>query len=53
MAKRGSTFAAVGADVPGAQMTIRYDGDDDAEVAALTEVVVAELIAATWWSAIG
>ena len=49
MAKRGSTFVAVGADVPEARSVARYEGDDDPEVAALTEVLVAELLAATWW----
>jgi hypothetical protein len=29
---------------------VRYPGDDDPIVALLTEVLVAELIAATWWS---
>jgi hypothetical protein len=50
LAKRGSTLAAVGADVPGARLTVRYAGDDDPEGAALTEVLVPELVAATWWA---
>ena len=49
MAKRGSTFVSVGAEVPGARAAVRYEGDDDGDVAALTEVLVPELLAATWW----
>ncbi len=50
LAKRGSTVVAVGGEVPGARTTVRYSGDDDPEIAALTEVLVPELIAASWWS---
>jgi glucosamine 6-phosphate synthetase-like amidotransferase/phosphosugar isomerase protein len=50
MRRRGSTAVAVGADFAAAQSTVRYPGDDDPIVALLTEVLVAELIAATWWS---
>jgi glucosamine--fructose-6-phosphate aminotransferase (isomerizing) len=50
LAKRGSTFVAVGADVPGARACVRYRGDDDPDVAALAEVLVPELVAATWWA---
>ena len=50
LTKRGSTFAAVGGDLPGARMTIRYGGDGEPEIAAFTEVLVPELIAATWWA---
>ena len=49
--RRGSTFVAVGADVAGAARTIRYPGDDDTDVARSTEVLVPELLAATWWQA--
>jgi hypothetical protein len=28
---------------------VRYPGDDDPIVALLTEVIVAELLAAHWW----
>ncbi|GGO74085.1 SIS domain-containing protein [Nonomuraea cavernae] len=49
--ERGSTVVAVGADLKGAAATIRYRHDDDADVALLTETLVAELVAATWWSA--
>jgi fructoselysine-6-P-deglycase FrlB-like protein len=48
-AERGSTVVAVGADVPGAAMTLRYPGDDDDDVRLLTEVLVAELAAASLW----
>jgi fructoselysine-6-P-deglycase FrlB-like protein len=48
---RGSTVLAVGAEVPGAAGVIRYRGDDDPDVALLTETLVAELAAATWWAA--
>ncbi|MFG3441709.1 SIS domain-containing protein [Nonomuraea sp. NPDC047897] len=49
--QRGSTVLAVGGEVDGAAGTIRYRHDDDAEVALLTETLVAELVAAHWWSA--
>lgn len=50
MRQRGSTAVAVGAPFDGAQQVIRYLGDDDPIVSMLTEVLVAELVAATWWS---
>jgi glutamine---fructose-6-phosphate transaminase (isomerizing) len=50
LAKRGSTVVAVGAEMPGATATVRYAGDHDPEVAAFTEVLVPELVAATWWA---
>ncbi|MBI4885395.1 MAG: iron dicitrate transport regulator FecR [Actinobacteria bacterium] len=49
MRERRSRFVAVGAHLPGAETEVRYPGDDDAIVALLTEVSVAELIAADWW----
>ncbi|MEO3809773.1 SIS domain-containing protein [Sphaerisporangium sp. B11E5] len=49
MRQRGSTVLAVGAEVPGAH-TIRYRGDDDPDVALLTETLVPELVAAHWWA---
>ena len=49
LTKRGSTFVVVGADIPGANHVIRYPGDDDPDVARHTEVLVPELLAATWW----
>jgi glutamine---fructose-6-phosphate transaminase (isomerizing) len=50
ISERGSTVVAVGGDVDGARATIRYAHDDDEEVALLTEVLVAELIAAEVWA---
>ena len=47
--KRGSTVVAVGADVPGAAMSLRYEGDDNDDVRLLTETLVAELLAASLW----
>jgi glucosamine 6-phosphate synthetase-like amidotransferase/phosphosugar isomerase protein len=46
---RKTTVVAVGGDVPGAQFTVRYPGDDDDDVRLLTEVLVPELIAARAW----
>jgi glucosamine--fructose-6-phosphate aminotransferase (isomerizing) len=47
--QRGSTVLAVGGAVEGAH-AIRYAGDDDPEVALLSETLVAELVAGTWWA---
>ncbi|TPG35864.1 SIS domain-containing protein [Mycolicibacterium hodleri] len=49
---RGSTVVGVGGDVPGARHLLRYPGDDDDDVRLLTEVLVAELIAAAAWLAV-
>jgi glucosamine--fructose-6-phosphate aminotransferase (isomerizing) len=49
LTKRRATFVAVGADLPGARHVIRYPGDDDPDVARHAEVLVPELLAATWW----
>lgn len=53
--QRGSTVVSVGADVPGAAMTIRYRGDDGGvgcdDVALLSEVTIAEIIAGSAWAA--
>jgi glutamine---fructose-6-phosphate transaminase (isomerizing) len=46
---RGSTIVAVGDEADAAAMSIRYPGDDDPDVALLTEVLVPELIAARVW----
>jgi hypothetical protein len=35
--------------VAGADVEVRYPGDEDHLVALLTEVLVPELVAATWW----
>lgn len=48
MASRGSRFAAVGRDLPGAEVTVRFPRDEDDTVAALTEVLVGELVADAW-----
>ena len=48
MAQRGSRFAAVGRELPGAEMTLRFTGDGDDSVAALTEVLAGELVADRW-----
>lgn len=53
MAQRGSRFAAVGRDLPGAELTLRFPGDEDDSVAALTEVLVGELVADHWFQAAG
>jgi hypothetical protein len=47
---RGSTVVAVGADIDGAAAVVRYPGDADPEVARATETLVAELVAARWWT---
>jgi glutamine---fructose-6-phosphate transaminase (isomerizing) len=49
LTKRGATFVAVGGDVTGARAVIRYPGDEDLDIARHTEVLVPELLAATWW----
>jgi fructoselysine-6-P-deglycase FrlB-like protein len=53
MAARGSRFAAVGRELPGAELTVRFAGDEDDAVAALTEVLVGELVADRWLPAPG
>ncbi len=53
LTKRASTFVAVGADIPGAKHVIRYPGDDDPDVARHTEILVPELLAASWWRQAG
>lgn len=49
MRERGSRFVAVGGPLDHAEFEVRYPGDEDPIVALLTEVVVAELVAADWW----
>jgi fructoselysine-6-P-deglycase FrlB-like protein len=51
--ERGSRIVAVGGEVEGADLTVRYRHDDDPTVALLAEVLVVELVAARWWSAGG
>lgn len=48
--QRGSTFVTVGGTVEGAAASVRYRDDDDPEVALATETLVAELVAARWWT---
>lgn len=48
-AARGSTVVGIGGDVPGAGYHLRYPGDTDDDVRLLTEVLVAELVAAAAW----
>jgi fructoselysine-6-P-deglycase FrlB-like protein len=50
MVQRGSRFAAVGRDLPGAELTLRFPGDEDDSVAALTEVLAGELVADHWFA---
>jgi len=47
--QRGSRIVAVGDDVPQAEVVVRYPGDEDDDVRLLTEVLVAELVAARLW----
>jgi fructoselysine-6-P-deglycase FrlB-like protein len=47
---RGSTVVAVGAGAPGAAQVIRFRHDHDFRVRLWTETLVAELVAAEWWS---
>jgi glucosamine--fructose-6-phosphate aminotransferase (isomerizing) len=49
--ERGSTLVAVGGEVPGAGLTVRYPHEDDDDVRLLTETLVAELVAADVWAA--
>ncbi|KRC61735.1 hypothetical protein ASE14_12985 [Agromyces sp. Root81] len=48
MEQRGSRFASIGRELPGAELTLRFPGDERDEVAALTEVLVGELVADRW-----
>lgn len=50
VAERGSTLVCVGDDVDGAALSVRYPGDDIDDVRLLTEVLVAELLAASLWT---
>ncbi|MFC5831713.1 SIS domain-containing protein [Nonomuraea insulae] len=49
--ERESLVITVGAEVKDAAAAVRYAHDDDPDVALLTETLVAELIAAYWWTA--
>jgi len=50
-ADRRSVVVSVGAAVAGAQLTLGYPGDDNRDVALLTDTTVAELVAHHWWAA--
>jgi len=49
--QRGATTVAVGGQPDGASFGVRYRDDDDDNVRLITEPLVAELVAATWWGA--
>ena len=49
--ERGSTVVAAGAQIDGANHIVRYRHDDDEQVRLLTELLVAELVAAALWEA--
>ncbi|MEO3871960.1 SIS domain-containing protein [Nonomuraea sp. B12E4] len=49
--ERDSMVITVGGELKDATAAIRYVHDDDPDVALLTETLVAELVAAYWWSA--
>ncbi|MEP7113198.1 MAG: iron dicitrate transport regulator FecR [Ilumatobacteraceae bacterium] len=51
LAQRRSHVVTVGCEPAGVSAGVRYPGDDDPVVALLTEVLVAELLAAHWWLA--
>lgn len=53
MAQRGSRFASIGRELAGAEQVIRFAGDTDDSVAALTELLVAELVADHWLRTFG
>jgi fructoselysine-6-P-deglycase FrlB-like protein len=53
LVKRGCRVVPVGAEVDGADPAVRYRYDDDPLVRLLTEVTVAELVAARWWQEAG
>ena len=45
MQSRGSRYASLGGELPGAEVAIRYAGDGDERVAMLSETLVGELVA--------
>jgi glucosamine--fructose-6-phosphate aminotransferase (isomerizing) len=49
IAERKAQIIAIGRPIPGAVQHIPYGNADDGLVAALVDVTVAELAAATWW----
>lgn len=48
---RATVVVSVGGELEGAACTLRYPGDDDDDARLLTEVLVAELVAARLWLA--
>ncbi len=51
MAERASSVVSIGRDFTQAVYSLRYPGDDDRTTAALSEMLVAELVAWDWYSA--
>ena len=51
MQDRHSHVVTIGGEPMSGMPSVRYPGDDDPVVALLTEVLVAELLAAHWWLA--
>lgn len=51
MRQRGARAVCVGGEFSAAEMSVRFDGDDDPVVAMLTAPLIAELVATTWWTA--
>ena len=49
--ERASTVVCVGSDLPDTALSLRYAHDDSEDVRLLSEVTVAELLAATTWRA--
>ena len=49
MQQREGRVVAVGGEIDGAALSVRYRHDDAPGVALLTEVLVPELVAAAWW----
>jgi hypothetical protein len=47
---RGSTIVSAGDDLPSAKFILRYPHDTIEDVQLLTEVLIAELVAARAWS---
>lgn len=48
--ERSTTLVSVGAQLDDSAMDVRYPGDDDDDVRLLSEVLVAELLAARLWA---
>ncbi|UYN84233.1 MAG: SIS domain-containing protein [Microcella sp.] len=48
---RGARYAGVGGEIDGAEITVRFDGDDDEAVRPLVETLPFELVADRWRAA--